>query len=144
MVPICGVLLTGQFVGHVERRLVQLFAAISLLWPLEETFSQVSSHCCTFVWSISRTYLKSKIADTIAHDECFQHHRIYADPAYSTNSSMSSVRVSVEWFFGQVVNYWKLIANKWNLRIGLHCSLLVNVDKLHCFCSRWKYNKRLL
>ena len=88
-----------------------------------------------------RLYRESKIADTIDHDERFQHHRIYGDPAYGTNSiccspyggavgnlseaqkavnrSMSSVRVSVEWFFGQVVNYWKLIANKWNLRIGL-------------------------
>ena len=32
---------------------------------------------------------------------------------------MSHVRVSVEWFFGQVVNNWRLMANKWNLRIGL-------------------------
>ena len=35
------------------------------------------------------------------------------------NSSMSSVRSSVEWLFGDIVNYFKLIDFKKNLKISL-------------------------
>ena len=64
---------------------------------------------------------------------------LYGDPAYplrlqlqapfrelqltpemvAYNKSMSSVRVSVEWIFGDIVNYFKFIDFKKNLKIGL-------------------------
>lgn len=64
---------------------------------------------------------------------------LYGDPAYplrvqlqapfrelqltpemvAYNKSMSSVRVSVEWIFGDVVNYFKFMDFKKNLKIGL-------------------------
>lgn len=64
---------------------------------------------------------------------------LYGDPAYplrlqlqapfrevqltpemvAYNKSMSSVRVSVEWIFGDIVNYFKFMDFKKNLKIGL-------------------------
>ena len=35
------------------------------------------------------------------------------------NKSMSEVRVAVEWIFGDIVNYFKFIDFKKNLKIGL-------------------------
>ena len=86
---------------------------------------------------------------------------IYGDPAYPLrvhrqgpfqgaaltpqmemfNASMSSVRVSVEWLFGDILNYFKFIDFKKNLKIGLSsigktyvvCALLRNV--LTCLYS---------
>ena len=65
--------------------------------------------------------------------------RLYGDPAYplrvqlqapfrefqltpemvAHNKSMSSIRVSVEWIFGDVVNYFKFMDFEKNLKIGL-------------------------
>ena len=42
------------------------------------------------------------------------------------NESMSRVRVTVEWLFGDVVNYFKFLDFKKNLKIGLS-----SVDKLY-------------
>jgi len=75
---------------------------------------------------------------------------IYGDPAYplrvqlqasfrnvvltpqmqAFNSSMSSVRSCVEWLFGDIVNYFKNIDFKKNLRIGLS-----NIGKLYIVCA---------
>ena len=63
---------------------------------------------------------------------------IYGDPAYplrvhlqapfrhgniqdmqNFNRSMSQVRVSVEWLFGDIVNYFKFLDFQKNLKIGL-------------------------
>jgi hypothetical protein len=64
---------------------------------------------------------------------------LYGDPAYplrlqlqapfrqhqltpemvAYNKSMSSVRVSVEWIFGDIVNYFKFMDFKKNLKVGL-------------------------
>ena len=64
---------------------------------------------------------------------------IYGDPAYPLrthlqcpfrngvltrqmeefNASMSSVRTSVEWLFGDLINYFKFLDYKKNLKIGL-------------------------
>ena len=64
---------------------------------------------------------------------------IYGDPAYplkvhlqatfrnrvltpqirAYNSSMSEVRSSVEWLFGDIINYFKFLDGKKNLKIGL-------------------------
>jgi hypothetical protein len=35
------------------------------------------------------------------------------------NKSMSSVRVAVEWIFGDIINYFKFLDFKKNLKIGL-------------------------
>ena len=42
------------------------------------------------------------------------------------NKSMSQVRVTVEWVFGDVINYFKHMDFKKNLKIGLSC-----VDKMY-------------
>ena len=46
------------------------------------------------------------------------------------NSSMSSVRSCVEWLFGDIVNYFKFIDFKKNLKIGLS-----NIGKLYIVCA---------
>ena len=35
------------------------------------------------------------------------------------NQSMSQVRIAVEWVFGDIINYFKLLDFKKNLKIGL-------------------------
>ena len=75
---------------------------------------------------------------------------IYGDPAYplrvhlqapfrnalltpqmeAYNSFMSSVRSSVEWLFGDIVNYFKFIDFKKNLKIGLS-----SVGKMYIVCA---------
>ena len=46
------------------------------------------------------------------------------------NASMSSVRVSVEWLFGDILNYFKLIDFKKNLKIGLS-----SIGKTYVVCA---------
>ena len=87
---------------------------------------------------------------------------IYGDPAYplrlhlqqpfreapltapmeQVNKSMSSVRTSVEWIFGDIVNSFKFLDFKKNLKIGLsaigkHCVITkctdMHVWKHHCY-----------
>ena len=75
---------------------------------------------------------------------------IYGDPAYplrlhlqtpfrnavltpdmqAFNDSMSAVRVSVEWLFGDIVNYFKFVDFKKKLKIGLS-----NVGKIYIVCD---------
>ena len=75
---------------------------------------------------------------------------IYGDPAYPLrvhlqgpfqgaaltpqmemfNASMSSVRVSVEWLFGDILNYFKFIDVKKNLKIGLS-----SIGKTYVVCA---------
>ena len=43
---------------------------------------------------------------------------------------MSSVRVSVEWLFRDIVNYFKFIDFKKNLKIGISC-----VGKMYFVCA---------
>ena len=46
------------------------------------------------------------------------------------NGSMSSVRVSVEWLFGDILNYFKFLDFKKNLKIGLS-----NIGKTYVVCA---------
>ena len=46
------------------------------------------------------------------------------------NSSMSSVRISVEWLFGDILNYFKFLDFKKNLKIGLS-----SVGKMYVVCA---------
>ena len=46
------------------------------------------------------------------------------------NGSMSSVRVSVEWLFGDILNYFKLLDFKKNLKVGLS-----NIGKTYVVCA---------
>ena len=75
---------------------------------------------------------------------------IYGDPAYPLrvhlqapyraavltpqmqefNRSMSAVRVSVEWLFGDKINYFKFVDFKKNLKIGLSA-----VGKMYVVCA---------
>ena len=75
---------------------------------------------------------------------------IYGDPAYplrvhlqgpfrnphltplmeAFNAFMSSVRISVEWLFGDVINYFKLLDFKTNLKIGIS-----SIGKMYIVCA---------
>jgi hypothetical protein len=46
------------------------------------------------------------------------------------NRSMSAVRVSVEWLFGDVINYFKFLDFKKDLKIGLSA-----VGKMYIVCA---------
>ena len=46
------------------------------------------------------------------------------------NESMRRVRVSIEWLFGDIVNYFKFIDFKKNLKIGLS-----QVAKMYIVCA---------
>lgn len=78
---------------------------------------------------------------------------IYGDPAYplrvhlqgpfrnphltplmeAFNASMSSVRISVEWLFGDVINYFKFLDFKKNLKIGMS-----SIGKMYIVCAYCK------
>ena len=45
------------------------------------------------------------------------------------NSSMSSVRVSVEWLFGDIIKYFKFVDFKKNLKIGMS-----SIGKMYIVC----------
>ena len=75
---------------------------------------------------------------------------IYGDPAYplrvhlqgpfrnphltplmeAFNASMSSVRISMEWLFGDVINYFKFLDFKKNLKIGMS-----SIGKMYIVCA---------
>lgn len=75
---------------------------------------------------------------------------IYGDPAYPLrvhlqspfrnamltpqmeqyNSAMSSVRISVEWLFADIVNYFKFLDFKKNLKLGLS-----SIGKMYIVCA---------
>lgn len=65
---------------------------------------------------------------------------LYGDPAYPLrlppqmeefNRSMSPIRISVEWLFGDITNYYfKFIDFKKNLKVGLSA-----VGKLYIICA---------
>lgn len=79
---------------------------------------------------------------------------IYGDPAYPVrvhlqfpfrggqltqpetafNASMSSVRTSVEWVFGDITSYFAFLDFKKNLKIGLS-----PVGKMYCFVKKCTY-----
>ena len=46
------------------------------------------------------------------------------------NSSMSAVRTSVEWLFGDIINYFKFLDFKKNLKIGLSA-----IGKMYVSCA---------
>ena len=46
------------------------------------------------------------------------------------NKSMSTVRVAVEWLFGDILNYFKFLDFKKNLKIGLS-----QVGKMYVVCA---------
>ncbi|ETI53405.1 hypothetical protein F441_03643 [Phytophthora nicotianae CJ01A1] len=87
-----------------------------------------------------KLFKDSRIANVIRGDARFKPYRIYGDQAYGNdsvlsspftgavanlsreqklvNKSMSKVRVSVEWGYGQVVNYWTALDLKRQARSG--------------------------
>ncbi|ETV93793.1 hypothetical protein H310_12357 [Aphanomyces invadans] len=81
---------------------------------------------------------RSDSESVIAGDDRFRGFIVYGDPAYGypdqlaspfggarltdaqrkVNKSMSRVRISVEWSFGQVLQYWPIVDFKKKMRIG--------------------------
>ena len=59
----------------------------------------------------------------------YQHPNLTEDES-NFNSLMSSVRVEVEWVFGDIVNYFKSLDFKKNLMIGLS-----PVGKMYSVCA---------
>ena len=51
-------------------------------------------------------------------------------PVQIFNESMSAVRSSVEWLFGDIINYFKFLDFKKNLKIGLS-----QVGKMYIVCA---------
>ena len=65
------------------------------------------------------------------HIKCpFAHQQVLSPAEQAFNESMSKVRVSVEWVFGDVVNYYKFTDFKKNLKIGLSA-----VGKTYIICA---------
>jgi len=58
------------------------------------------------------------------------HHEQLTDDQKAFNASMSSVRVAVEWVFGDIVTYFAFLDFKKNLKIGLS-----PVGKMYCICA---------
>ena len=46
------------------------------------------------------------------------------------NKSISRVRVSIEWIFGDIINYFKFMDSKKDLEIGLSC-----LGKMYIVCE---------
>ncbi|ETP44713.1 hypothetical protein F442_08745 [Phytophthora nicotianae P10297] len=89
----------------------------------------------------SKLFKDSKISERIRNDSRFQQYMIYGDQAYGNddvltspyagevenlsreqrqvNVSMSRVRVSAEWSYGQVTNYWTALDFKQQARVGI-------------------------
>jgi hypothetical protein len=87
-----------------------------------------------------KMFAESGLAERVRSDSRFAHCRIFGDCAYGRddimfrpfdgavsnltdaqkeiNSKMSKIRVSVEWSYAQVVNYWYALDVKSNLRVG--------------------------
>lgn len=87
-----------------------------------------------------KMYSESGLAERIRRDSRFRNYRIFGDCAYGRddvmlspfdgaianltdaqqliNSKMSKMRVSVEWSYAQILNYWKALDVKSNLRTG--------------------------
>ena len=55
---------------------------------------------------------------------------VLTPPQQDFNTSMSTVRSSVEWIFGNIVNYFKFLDFKKNLKIGLSA-----VGKMYVTCA---------
>ncbi|XP_028411159.1 uncharacterized protein LOC114533765 [Dendronephthya gigantea] len=55
---------------------------------------------------------------------------VLTQPMKEFNKSMSKVRIAVEWLFGDIVNYFKFMDFKKNLKIGLSC-----VGKMYIVCA---------
>lgn len=53
------------------------------------------------------------------HLQCPFRFRVLTDQMKAYNTAMSAVRSSVEWLFGDIINYFKFLDLKKNLKIGL-------------------------
>ena len=64
------------------------------------------------------------------HLQCPFRHWVLTRQMEEFNASMSSVRTSVEWLFGDLINYFKFLDYKKNLKIGLS-----HVGKMYIVCA---------
>ena len=64
------------------------------------------------------------------HLQCSFRNGVLTRQMEEFNASMSSVRTSVEWLFGDLINYFKFLDYKKNLKIGLS-----HVGKMYIVCA---------
>ena len=65
-----------------------------------------------------------------AHLQAPFRNRVLTPQMQAYNSAMSEVRSSVEWLFGDIINYFKFLDFKKNLKIGLS-----SVGKMYVVCA---------
>ncbi|ETV84156.1 hypothetical protein H257_03442 [Aphanomyces astaci] len=121
------------FNGHKRRHAVKYQTLVTPDGIISHAFGPIEGgrHDLTIL-------RQSKLESGIAADTRFRGFVIYGDPAYGysdqlaspfggarltaalreVNKSMSRVRISVEWSFGQVLQYWPIVDFKKKLRIG--------------------------
>ena len=57
---------------------------------------------------------------------------------HAYNDAMSSVRISVEWLFGDIINYLKFLDFKKNLKIGLCTLYSIHLTAKLSYLSIWQ------
>ena len=73
----------------------------------------------------------------IPSDAAFKHHfegAVLTPDQQAWNKSMKEVRVSVEWIFGDIINYFKFLDFKKDLKIGLS-----SVGKKHYYITHAQF-----
>ncbi|ETV86977.1 hypothetical protein H257_01995 [Aphanomyces astaci] len=121
------------FNGHKRRHAVKYQTLVTPDGIISHAFGPIEGrrHDLTIL-------RQSKLESVIAADTRFRGFVIYGDPAYGysdqlaspfggarltaaqreVNKSISRVRISVEWSFGQVLQYWPIVDFKKKSRIG--------------------------
>lgn len=67
---------------------------------------------------------------TVVHLQASHRNAILTPQMQQYNASMSAVRTSVEWLFGDVINYFKFLDYKKNLKIGLS-----SIGQMYIVCA---------
>lgn len=121
------------FNGHKRRHAVKYQSLVTPDGIIAHAFGPIEGrrHDLTIL-------RQSNLEAVIASDERFNGYVVYGDPAYGysnqlaspfggarlsdaqrhVNKSMSRVRISVEWSYGQIVQYWPIVDFKKKMRIG--------------------------
>ncbi|KAF0706797.1 hypothetical protein AaE_013942 [Aphanomyces astaci] len=121
------------FNGHKRRHAVKFQSLVTPDGIISHAFGPIEGR--RYDLTILR---QSNLENVLADDDRFGGFVVYGDPAYGysnhlaspfggarltdaqrvVNKSMSRVRISVEWSFGQVVQYWPIVDYKKKMRIG--------------------------
>lgn len=93
------------------------------------TVTKLTNACFWYQWTVDvhlwwpSLSFASKFDSTIWHG-------ILTPQMQAFNAAMSNVRTSVEWLFGDVINYFKFLDFKKNLKIGLS-----SIGKMYVVCA---------